>query len=158
MGCFEQVYIFSPSTNFGNTWVLVKKYIEKDLQPIDGDPPMYYDTYRAGYLSVLISRQRQVVDFMKKNDYNSIFQIPIVIGDFADNPSFTRNRELLHSLYVSGRHSFISIITATQVYQAINPVIRKNSTHLFVFRLRNQTELNALFGDSLVRYTIKTRF
>lgn len=84
---------------------------------------------------------------MKKNDYKHTFQILKVIGDFADNSNFTRNRELLHSLYVRGGHSFISTFTATQVYKAISPVIRKNITHLFVFRLRNQTELNALVEE-----------
>lgn len=75
---------------------------------------------------------------MKKNGYKNIFQILIVIDDVADNPSFTRNRQLLHSLYVRGRHPFISTVTATQVYKAISPVIRKNITHVLLFRLRTR--------------------
>lgn len=89
---------------------------------------------------------------MKKNDYKRRFQILIVNVDFADTPSFTRNNELPRSVYVGARHSFISKLTATQVYKAISPVIRKNITHLFVFRLRNQTELNTLLQEFSALY------
>ena len=85
-----------------------------------------------------------------------IFQILIVIDDFADDSSFTRNSHLLHSLYTRGRHSFISTITSTQVYKAISPIIRKNITHLFVFKLRNQTELNALLEEFSALFDSKT--
>lgn len=151
-GCFERVYIFSPSINLDNTWTPDKQYIEKELQPIDGEPPMLYDNYRAGDLSTIMPRQNQVVDFMKKNDYKNLRQILIVIDDCADHPRFTRNNELLHSRCVRSRHSFISTITATQVNKAISPVIRKDSTHLFVFKFRNQTGLNASLEEFSVLY------
>jgi hypothetical protein len=37
----------------------------------------------------------------------------------------------------------ISTITASQVYKMISPVIRKNITSLYVFRLRNQADLDS---------------
>ena len=40
-----------------------------------------------------------------------------IIDDFADDPSFTRQSIMLHSLYVRGRHNMISTITATQNLQ-----------------------------------------
>ena len=42
-----------------------------------------------------------------------------------------------------GRHIFISTATATQVYKAISPVIRKNITDIYIFRLRNHTDMEA---------------
>ena len=38
----------------------------------------------------------------------------------------------------------IRTITATQVYKAISPVIRKNITDLYVFKLRNQADLDGV--------------
>ena len=38
----------------------------------------------------------------------------------------------------------ISIITATQVYKAISPVIRKNMTHMFIYILRTYADLQAI--------------
>ena len=58
-------------------------------------------------------------------------------------PSFTRNNKLLHQLYIRGRHQYISTITPTQAYKVISPIVRKNMTHLFVYRLRNASDLEA---------------
>ena len=41
----------------------------------------------------------------------------------------------------------ISTITATQVYRAISPVVRKTITDLCVFRLRNQSDLDAAIEE-----------
>jgi len=66
-----------------------------------------------------------------------LFQILIIVDDFADSPEFSRKSQLLHSLFTRGRHSGISSIVSTQKFSAIHPIIRVNATELFVFRLRN---------------------
>lgn len=43
-------------------------------------------------------------------------------------------------------------MTATQVYKAKSPRIRKNIKHVFVFIIRNQTELNARFEEFSALY------
>ena len=44
-GCFERVYIFSPSINVDVTWLPVKEYLEKTINLKDDEPPLYYDHY-----------------------------------------------------------------------------------------------------------------
>ena len=39
-----------------------------------------------------------------------------VIGGFADGTDFTRKSQLLHQLYIRGRHYMISTITSPQAY------------------------------------------
>ena len=41
----------------------------------------------------------------------------------------------------------ISAITSTQVYKQINPIVRKNMTHLFIYRLRNYGGLEAIVEE-----------
>ena len=41
----------------------------------------------------------------------------------------------------------ISTITATQKFNAIHPVIRVNATELYVYRLRNQKDLDTLIDE-----------
>ena len=84
---------------------------------------------------------------MKRNKLNKLFQILIVIDDFADDRRLVRNSQLLRSLYIRGRHLAISTITSTQVYNAISPIIRKNATNLYVFKLRNYKDLEALLEE-----------
>ena len=84
---------------------------------------------------------------MKQQKKIKMFNILIIIDDFADNPSFSRNSKLLHGLYTRGRHAFISTITATQVLVALSPVIRKNATELYVYKLRNYRDLESLIEE-----------
>ena len=67
----------------------------------------------------------------------------VVIDDFADSPEFTRHSKLLRQLYIRGRRQRVSTITSTQVSKVISPIVRKNLTRLFVFRLRNAADLEA---------------
>ena len=41
----------------------------------------------------------------------------------------------------------ISTITATQKFSAIHPIIRVNSTELYVYRLRNQMDLDRFLEE-----------
>ena len=37
----------------------------------------------------------------------------------------------------------INIVTSTQVYKQISPIVRNSMTHLFIYRLRNYGDLEA---------------
>ena len=144
--CFARIYIWSPSVFVDHSWEPVKKYIEKDLK-INTDKEKIYFDYRHEDLEKVIDTQYKLVDHMKKQEYNKLYNILIVIDDFADNPSFTRHSKLLHSLYTRGRHLMISTITSTQVFNALSPIIRKNITQLYVYKLRNYKDLEAVLEE-----------
>ena len=89
----------------------------------------------------------------------------IVVDDFADDVKFSRNSKLLHSLFTRGRHSQISTVVATQKFNALSPIIRVNASDLYVFRLRNYSDLQAFLdevsaiapkNDILEMYTLAT--
>ena len=84
---------------------------------------------------------------MKQQKKTKMFNILIIIDDFADNPSFSRNGKLLHGLYTRGRHAFISTITATQVFVALSPVIRKNAKEMYIYKLRTYRDLEYLIEE-----------
>ena len=141
--CFSRIYIFSPSIDVDMTWEPVKDYLKHDLKQDERKEKYLFDSYEPGELIKIIQTQFKVAEFMKHNKMKKVYQILIIIDDFADDPSFTRNSKLLHSLYIRGRHIFISTITATQVFKAISPIIRKNITDLYIFRLRNYADMEA---------------
>ena len=103
-----------------------------------------------------MDKQHKVIDYLKSQGSTKMFQILIVIDDFADDPSFTRNSKLLHKLYIRGRHQYISTITSTQVFKVISPIVRKHMTHLFVYRLRNASDLEAWIEEISGVYDRKT--
>ena len=142
-GCFERVYIWSPSIYIDPTWAPVREHLRKNLKQNDEKEKTLFDHYSEADLDKVISTQFKVVEHQKQNKHKKIFSILIVIDDFADTPSFTRNSKLLHSLYIRGRHLFISSVTATQVYKCISPIIRKNLTSIYIWRLRNWADHQA---------------
>jgi hypothetical protein len=148
-GCFDKIYVFSPSVHLDSTWLPVKDYVkDKMKQDIDNkDDQMFFDEYEPEALARIIDTQRKITDYMKKQKKTKLFQILIIIDDWADSPSFVRNNKLLHSLYTRGRHSAISVITATQVFNALHPIIRKNATDLYIYRLRNYRDLESLVEE-----------
>jgi len=128
-GCFSRIYIFSPSINVDTTWSPVTKYIDEH-ELCGKDETCVFDHYDPEELQKIIETQRKVVEFMKSKKKKKLYQILILVDDFADDPSFSRSSKLLHSLFTRGRHSMISTIVATQKFVAIHPIIRTNATEL----------------------------
>ena len=146
--CFERVYIFSPSVHVDQTWLPVKEYLKKEINMKDNEPPLYYDHYDPFSLEMIIDTQRKIVEHQKKQkETKKLFQIMIIVDDFADDPMFSRKSQLLHSLFTRGRHSGISTVVSTQKFTAIHPIIRVNATELLVFRLRNFKDLEAFVEE-----------
>ena len=122
-GCFNRIYICSPSVDIDHTWKPVKDYIAKEIKPHEREK-LYFDNYDPVELEAIIDKPRKVINYLKSQGHTNMFQILIGIDDWADDPSFTRNSNLLHQLYTRGRHQCISTITSTQVYKAISPIVR----------------------------------
>ena len=66
-----------------------------------------------------------------------------VLDDVADDTA-QRNSKALKSLFVKGRHSYISIISSSQKGSLLNPVARVNADSVYVFKLRNYQDLEML--------------
>ena len=145
--CFERIYIWSPSIDIDQTWRPVKQYIEKELKVNTEKEKCYFNEYAPEDLEKVITQQHKIADYQKKQDHNKIYQILIIVDDFADDPVFTRHSKLLHSLFTRGRHSFINSIVATQKFRAINNIIRINATGLVVIKLRSQADLDAFIDE-----------
>ena len=118
----------------------MKKYIANDMKALESDDEkFYFNEYDPDALENIIETQHKVTNYMKKHNYKTLYQILIVIDDFADDPSFTRQSKLLHQLYVRGRHNSISTITSTQKYNVIALIVGINATQLYVLRLKSYT-------------------
>ena len=147
-GCCERIYIFSPSTDVDSSWLPGEKYIEKDMKVQRTDEePIYFDHYDPDALHEILDTQHKIIQFMKNRGDKQLFQILIIIDDFADDPAFTRQSTMLHTLYIRGRHNYVSTITATQKFNALHPIIRVNATELFVYRLRKMNDLDTFIDE-----------
>ena len=89
-GCFSRIYIFSPSINVDTTWGPVKKYID-DQEMCSKDEECFFDHYDPEDLEKIIDTQKKVVQYMKDRKKKKLYQIWILVDDFADDPSFSRS-------------------------------------------------------------------
>ena len=106
--CFSRVFIFSPSINVDATWAPVKEYIEKEMNvKRPQDEPIYSDRYNPEALLKIITAQHKVLEFQKKQKHKKSFSVLVIVDDFADDPSVSRQSKLLHALYTRGRHNSV---------------------------------------------------
>ena len=98
-GCFSRIYVWSPSIEVDSTWKPVKDYIRDHIKPSDREK-CYFDSYDPAELEQVINTQKKVIDYQKEQKHKDLYQILIVIDDFADDTNFTRKSQLLHQLYM----------------------------------------------------------
>ena len=68
------------------------------VQHTDEDP-IYFDHYDPESLHEIMETQRKNTEYTKKKNFKRLFQILKIVDDFADDPAFTRNSKLLHTLF-----------------------------------------------------------
>ena len=85
---------------------------------------------------------------MKDHKIHKLHSILIVVDDHADDLNFARHSKLLQGLATRGRHQAISFILSTQKYRSLANIIRLNASSLYVFKLKNQAELDGFAEES----------
>jgi hypothetical protein len=143
---FDMIYIFSASIDIDDVWTPVKKYITDHCKPRDSER-LFFDSGDVDSLKVIMEKQFEVIAHQKSKKEKRLFNILIVLDDLADDVHFCRNNEILTSLYIRGRHANISLISSAQYYLSLNPTCRKQISDLFLFKLRNKKDLDAILDE-----------
>ena len=112
----------------------------------DEKEQIYFDNYNPSIYKK-IERQKKIINYMKSKKIKKLHSILIVIDDHADDPKFVRYSKLLHGLFTRGRHDAVSVICSTQKYNVLAPIIRLNASSLYIFRLKNASELMSFIQE-----------
>ena len=80
-GVFERT-----SVNIDDGWIPVKKYIEQDLGVNTEREQAYWDEWDESALRRIIQQQRKITEASKKLEMKKLYQVLVVIDDFADTP------------------------------------------------------------------------
>ena len=76
-----------------------------------------------------------------------IYNIAIIIDDFLDNEAVLKRCPDVNMLYLRGRHFYISCMISVQKYKGVSTVIRVNTSDMYLFKLRNQLDLDAFLDE-----------
>ena len=147
-GCFERIYIVSPTAHIDEAYREVIKYIEKKELKVDNKKEQFlFEENDAPALEQIINTQHKVIEYQKKQNMKKLFSCLLIIDDFAEDKTFMRYSKILHGLYTKSRHFGLSVITATQKYNALAPIVRLNSSSLYIFKLKNMAEVEAFVQE-----------
>ena len=142
-GCFSRIYIISPSHEIDDSWLPVKKYIEDELTNTEGEQ-IYFNEFDGDAVQHILNTQKKIIDHQKKDPKTKkLFSILIILDDVADDKKIHSNASL-NSCFTRGRHSQVSTLISTQKYNCISTIIRTNMDSMYLFRLRNANDLEAV--------------
>ena len=83
-GCFERIYVFSPSVDVDDAWKPVKEYSEKELGVDQQREKTFFHEWQPEVLEMLLDRQLKVTELQKKRKHSQLYQVACIIDDFAD--------------------------------------------------------------------------
>ena len=143
-GKFDQIYWCSPTATVDPALDVLRDYIETTDQDQERFPT-FHDKVDVAFLSARVEEARRVTEYLKKTKSTQHgFNMLIVLDDLADvKRGLPEIARFVDSLFVKARHWGVSVILSTQKLKLplISPTVRVNLTAMFVWRLRNQTDL-----------------
>jgi hypothetical protein len=158
-GCFERVYVFSPSVHLDSVFNVVKDHVYKKMG-VPEEEQCFFDTWDEEALDGILKTQRAVVEHQKKEKASKrLYGVAVCVDDWADSPSVMSSRaggNALNALLVRGRHMMISTFILSQKLRSMGSLLRVNAQALVVFRLRNRLELDAIIEELSAVYDKRT--
>lgn len=97
-GCFDAFHVFVDSQ-----YKVLGKYIQEHTGQKLED--YFHDTWDPGAIEQLISDQKKVNSYLKKQNAERLLSIHITIDDFGEQMNVVKsNHSILNTLFAKGRH------------------------------------------------------
>jgi len=149
-GCWERVYIFSPTAVLDKTWEPVRKHLQEDLGINLKKEPAFFEEWDNGAtLDKLVQKHSEVVRKQKERGDRQIFGALFVIDDWGDRADVMHKASgsVIGRLFLSGRHHGCSVLLGVQKLTLVSTVCRVNATGLLAFKVRNQKEFESIGSE-----------
>ena len=141
-GCFDEIYIFTPS--LGNDLTLSPESLELPEE-------YFFDHIDPGFIQSIIDKQiEQKKEFergrLKQKHLNRVL---MVFDDCISDPNFSSNKNtnILNSIGFKGRHFRINCIITSQYYNGLSRRFRVNVTNWIFFQTDNMKEKKSIIEE-----------
>jgi hypothetical protein len=157
-GCFERIFVFSPSVDIDSVWDPVKEYVRVHLGVPDSEKCFFHEFDHAAIDKIVDDQHKLVLSMKAKKGNKKLFNIILIIDDFSDDPAILHNqgKNVLNTLFTRGRHQNISCWISAQKLTTISTVIRTQTQFYCIGRMRSQKELQSLLEEISATYPVKT--
>jgi hypothetical protein len=137
-----------------------EKVLDEILDRVDAfnhqykkDVQEYSETKKdgKGFYSREVGQDKRGKPIMKK-----IYEKPLlprhllILDDVVNDLPKSTQKSKINALFCNHRHKKLCIITVSQIYNKLNPIIRRGANVLSVFRTDNKAEYEALENDLAV--------
>ena len=83
----------------------------------------YWDEWDEAALRRIIQQQRKITEASKKLEMKKLYQVLVVIDDFADTPQLHKPHGALDTLFIRGRRTQISTWVSSQKLRLISAAV-----------------------------------
>ena len=137
---FDAVYVVSPSVKVDSTWAHLKKHRAKRGQKGN---EFFMDEWDGDRIQRLIEESFALTKYHKDKEHTHATSVLIVVDDMADASHILHatGNSILNSLFIRGRHAYLSVWVASQRPNLVSSIIRTQMSALFIFKQRNVKDL-----------------
>ncbi len=155
-GLWDRIFVFSPSILVDDSYVELRKYLDKMAGKGE---KLYYEDMDMAALGRILDEQRAIVEMCKKQKMKCP-EILVVVDDMADRADVLARRSGVKnaggshmvSLAVRGRHLHVSWMVSTQCLNMVSLPIRKNVRNILVWRARSTREIECICEELAAVY------
>ena len=145
-GCFDKIYYASGSSKLDHNLKPIQKYCERELGMEAGE--CLLEGWDEPRIREIMKKAKEDTIRAKKEGWTYMPSVCIVCDDLADDRSAVKGNTLLNSIFLRGRHMGLSCVLMTQRLRLLDVSTRVNANALFVFRLRNYKDLEAVIEEN----------
>ena len=137
-----------------------EKVVDEVLERVDEYNSQYKDDLQEynqnkksgkGYYSREIGKDKRGKPIVKKiYEKPSLPRHLLILDDVVNDLPRSTQKSKINALYCNHRHKKLCIITVSQIYNKLNPIIRRGANMISVFHTDNKTEYDALERDLAV--------
>ena len=143
-GMFQKYLLFSPNIFVDPQYKALIDYVEKHTGQKRDD--FCFEEFNQDEIRQLMEDQKKVNAYLRKIRATRLMSACVVIDDFGERADLVKaHGSVINSLFTRGRHLQISVYgLLLQRFRLANPTIRYNAHCIYVHKLNNQKDLEAI--------------
>jgi len=128
---FDGIFVYSRFVDKDPSYIALRSFIEEREKKLGETISLWSDS--------LDDKPFDLKEFNKENRYLFIFDDMITASP--------KSKKLINDLFIAGRHSNCSVMCMMQDYVGLEPVARKQVTHVAIFEYPAADSLKTIHGD-----------
>jgi hypothetical protein len=147
-GCFQRIFLFSPTASIDHTWEPLEKYIRNELK-VDESEQVFFDTFDEKALERILDTQTKIIKWQKKHEpHAQLMQVLIIIDDFGSDSQIMKHSKVIDKLFTQGRHIGASTLLSQQRWRMASATQRSQATLTMFGRPRSLLDMDAYIEEN----------